>query len=73
MCESNLIVDACFNVIEIPLYKHSFIYHDKGGNKHTLLSDFDMGGVINFAAVHKITDSHGVKSGYMFVIGDKDD
>ena len=72
MCESNLIVDSYFKVIDVPLYKHSFIYQDKDGNKHILLSDFEIEGNINYASVHKITDSHGIKSGYMFIVGDKD-
>ena len=30
-----------------------------------------MGGIINYAAVHEIKNQHGVKSGYMVIIGEK--
>lgn len=57
--------------INIPKQKHEFSYIDSKGKRHTLLSDFDMEGVINFAELRAVKNELGFKRGYMFVVGEK--
>jgi len=72
MCTCNLIVEQSTNKpIDIDNSKHSFVY-TRHGKSITLLEDFNIPGVINYSALHEIKDQFGVKSGYIFVIGEKE-
>jgi hypothetical protein len=72
MCECNLIVDTITaQPIDIPDEPHQFIYI-RHGKEFVLLDGFRMGGKIEYAAVHEIKDMYGVKTGYMFVVGERD-
>lgn len=72
MCECTLIKDSRTNKpIEIPATLHKFMY--LVNEKSTvLLEHLPMQGIINYVAMHKITDMYGVKNGYIFVIGEED-
>ena len=71
MCECTLLVeDKTGKPIEIADAEHSFIY-ERYGEEFVLLDKIKMSGIINYAAAHEIKDSHGVKKGYMFIIGER--
>lgn len=41
------------------------------GKEFELLRGITMSGVIDYAACHEIENCHGVKRGYMFIVGEK--
>jgi len=70
MCECTLLVEKrTGKPIEIANDLHKFVY-SRYGKEFVLLEDIKMQGVINYAAAHEIKDSHGVKRGYMFIVGE---
>ena len=73
MCESKLIIDKkTTKPIEVPVMVEKFkFFIEFKGNKYELLSDFDLPGIINYAALHSLDDKFGVKKGYMFVVGEQ--
>ena len=70
MCDHRLIVDKWWGPPDsydpIPHYLEMSI--DKSMVK--LLGGIRMTGVLNYAAAHEIHGMHGVKHGYMFVVGE---
>ena len=77
MCQNKLLIERKTNQpIDIKPVKHSFVYRILD-ETFTLLDDIKMMGVINYAACYKIDDEmntqYGVKRGYVFVIGEKDE
>lgn len=71
MCECSLLVENdSLNPIEISSEPNRLVY-SKNGMEFELLKGIVMPGVVDYAAAHEIFDSHGVKHGYMFVIGEK--
>lgn len=71
MCECTLLVEASTGKpIEISNKPHRFIY-SKDGIDYVLLENFNMSGIIDYAAIHEINNAHGVKNGYMLIIGEK--
>jgi hypothetical protein len=71
MCEYLIREQRTGKPIDIENRPHHFSY--RGLTKETvLIKDIpDMKGVITYAAVHRIENSHGVKKGYMFIIGEE--
>lgn len=69
MCECNLLVDSHCKPVPISLRPHNLIYHGDSGPT-VLLQDFHMIGEITFASVSAIANCHGVRRGYMFIIGE---
>lgn len=71
MCECNLLVERnTGEAIEIADDLHSFTYV-RYGKRFQLLDGIKMNGTLNYAAAHEISDSHGVKRGYMFIVGER--
>ena len=68
MCQNNLIIERKTNQpIDIKPVPHRFKY-----NGDVLLDNFEMMGIINYAACYKIDGKHGVKNGYMFIVGERE-
>lgn len=71
MCECKLILEHDTNEpINVNSDRYKFILYTESG-EFILLEDFKLNGFVNYASVNKIKDSHGVKTGYMFIIGEK--
>jgi hypothetical protein len=71
MCECTLLVEKkTGKPIEIADAPHKFVY-SRYGEEFVLLEDIKMDGIIDYAAAHEIKNSHGVKRGYMFIIGEQ--
>lgn len=71
MCVCNLLVESkTGKPIEIADEAHYFVYSG-GGKEFLLLEGIKMSGIINYAAAHEIKGMHGVKRGYMLIIGEK--
>lgn len=71
MCENLLLVEAKTGApIEIENAPHRFVYSGYDGREIVLLENIEIGGVINYAAAHKISDMYGVKTGYMLIFGE---
>ena len=73
MCECNLIIGADNSPIDVPVRPHNLIYRNMAGAETVLLKNFMMPGVINYSSVSAIKDAHGVKTGYIIVVGEKSD
>ena len=77
MCQNNLLIERKTNQpIDINKTSHSFVYRTHEQTL-TLLDNIEMMGVINYTSCYKIDDEmntqYGVKRGYVFVIGEKDE
>ncbi len=66
MCDCNLIPQ--FECADVP---HRLTYTSEK-NKTTLLENFEMHGIINYTEIKEITDSHGLKHGYIILIGERE-
>jgi len=71
MCEYLIRSQKTDKPIEIENRTHNFTYRRSDGEIVLIKDIQDMKGVINYAAVHRIENTHGVKKGYMFIIGEE--
>ncbi len=70
MCESLILDRKTGKAIEIKRDVHQLVYTGTIGGSSVLLEGFYMEGIINYASLHEIKESHGVKRGYMFIVGE---
>ena len=70
MCDCNLIAEGEFSPILFSQDPYRLI-HAADGIATTLLSDFRVHGVINYASITEIEAEHGVNRGYLIIIGEK--
>ncbi len=74
MCSNELLIsNSAFTAIDVDNKEHKLTYFNTVGKEIELLSGFNMEGMLNFASISKITNSNGVKSGYMFIVGESTD
>lgn len=69
MCDCNLLREGFVEPIDIPERKFRFVL-EFDGKRHVPLDNFHLSGVVDYASVSAITEGHGVKRGYMFIMGE---
>ena len=71
MCDCNLLVERSTGApVPVSALPHRVIYHGDG-EPVELLSNVLLSGTISYASVSELHNSHGLRHGYMILIGER--
>lgn len=72
-CECKFVEENHFDRFVIAGSKHRFLHTGSDGVERVLINEFWCAATIDFASVREIKNCHGVKQGYMFIVGERSD